>query len=95
LPVRGDWEPEAAVVTVGAPLEKAGEDMSLLIAFDPHHKLVRALNEAHMKGTEVARANATVLMRFDEFVGADDPRLIPMARAGLDGLRVVGCYARV
>ncbi len=95
LPLRGDGEPEGAVVTIGAPLEKAGEDHSLVLAFDPHHKLVRALNEAHLKGAEVARVNATVLIRFDEFVGVDDPRLIPMAKAGLDGLRVVGCYARV
>ena len=95
LPLRGDGEPEGAVVTIGAPLEKAGQDHSLVLAFDPHHKLVRALNEAHLKGTEVARVNATVLIRFDEFVGTDDPRLIPMAKAGLDGLRVVGVYARV
>ena len=95
LPLRGDAEPEAAVVTIGAPLEKAGADHSLVIAFDPHHRLVRGLNEAHLKGTEIARANATVLIRFDEFIAGDDPRLLPMAKAGLDGLRVVGCYARV
>ena len=95
LPLRGDAEPEGAVVTVGAPLEKAGGDHSLVLAFDPHHKIGRALNEAHLKGMEVARVNATVLIRFDEFMGVDDPRLVPMARAGLDGPRVVGVYARV
>ena len=95
LPLRGDNEPEAAVVTVGAPLEKAGEDHSLVLAFDPHYRLVRGLNEAHLKGTEIARATATVLIRFDEFIAGDDPRLIPLAKAGLDGPRVVGCYARV
>lgn len=95
LPLRGDGEPEGAVVTVGAPLEAAGGDQTLVLAFDPHHKLVRALNEAHLKGTEVARVSATVLIRFAEFVGPDDPRLIPVAKAGLEGLRVIGTYARV
>ena len=95
LPLRGDGEPEAAVVTVGAPLEPAGEDRSLALAFDPHHRLTRGLNEAQLKGIEIARANAAVLIRFDEFIAADDPRLVPLAKAGLDGLRIVGCYARV
>lgn len=96
LPMRDDGqEPEAAVITRGAPLEPTGKDATLLIAFDPHHRLVRGLNEAALAGKEVARANASVLVHFETFVGPSDPRLVALARAGLDGPRIVGCYARV
>lgn len=96
LPMRDDGqEPEAAVVTRGAPLEPTGKDTTLALAFDPHFRLVRGLNEAALPGKEIARANASVLIQFDTFVGASDPRLVALAKAGLDGLRVVGCFARV
>lgn len=95
LPLReACGEPEAAVITRGAPLEATGKDVSLALAFDPHHKLVRGLNESALPGKEVARANATVLIQFEAFVGTNDPRLIVLGKA-LDGLRIVGCYARV
>jgi chorismate mutase len=95
LPMRDDGaEPEAAVMTRGAPLEPTGKDVTLVLGFDPHFRLVRGLNEAALPGKEVARANASVLIQFETFVGPNDPRLIVLGKA-LDGLRVVGCYARV
>jgi chorismate mutase len=96
LPLREEGEPEAAVITRGVPLEPTGDrDIMFAIAFDPHHKLVRGLNEAALPGKEAARANATVLIQFEGYVAPNDPRLAIVARAGLDGLRVMGCYARV
>lgn len=95
LPARGDGEPEGALLGVGVPLEETGGDQSLAIAFDPHFRLARALNEAQIPGVEHARANATVLVRFNGFVSPQDPRLHALTRAGLDGLRIVGAYARV
>ncbi|MDX2233954.1 MAG: chorismate mutase [Hyphomonadaceae bacterium] len=95
LPMRDDGhDPEAAVLTRGAPLEPSGRDISVAIAFDPHHRLTRGLNEAALPGKEIARANATVLIQFETFVAPDDPRLTILGK-GLDGLRVVGSYARV
>lgn len=95
LPVQGAGEPEACVITCGAPLQEAGGDTTLCLAQDPHHKLVRALNESRMQGRELARAATAVLIQLDGFVGVDDPRLVTMSREGLDLLRVVGCYARI
>lgn len=95
LPLRDEGpEPEAAVITRGAPLEATGKDVTLVLGFDPHHKLVRGLNEAALPGKEIARTNASVLIQFETFVGPNDPRLIVLGKA-LDGLRVVGCFARV
>lgn len=97
LPMKkdNDDEPEAAVLTRGAVLEPAGGDCTLAIGFDPHYKLERFLNEAELQGSLVARMRTLVLVRFHSFIPADDPRIKALGRAGLDGARVVGSYARV
>ncbi len=96
LPMRasGD-EPEAAVAAVGVPLEEAGGDQTLLIAYDRHYKAARALSEAGIGGVEIGRADTRVLIRLDGFLGAEDSRLAALAHAGLDQVRIVGSYARV
>lgn len=96
LPLIGDGgEPQAALLTTGVPLEEAGGDTTLAFAQDPNHRLVRGLNEGKLQGREIARAGTAVLIQLDGYVSPNDPRLVPFARAGLDGLRVVGCYARL
>jgi chorismate mutase / prephenate dehydratase len=88
-------EPEAALVALEPVLEPAGGDSTFAIAFDPHYRLTRALADAHLPGKEAARARTLVLIRLDGFVGAEDPRLASAVRAGLDGLRLIGCFARI
>lgn len=97
LPIRAgaEAEPEAAVVAAGAPLEAAGGDATLGIAFDRHFKAGKALAEAGIKGVEVARSDTRVLVKLDEFLAPDDPRGGLLVRAGLDQFRVVGSFARV
>lgn len=96
LPIRDEGaEPDACVITRGAPLEQVGGDTTLAFAQDPHFRLVRGLNEAKLQGKEIARAATAVLIQLDGFVGVDDPRLVAMARVGLEALRIVGCTARV
>lgn len=96
LPVLGSAseEPEAAVFAA-SPNEEAGGDISLLLAFDPHHRVQRALNEQGLAGREIARAEPRVLLRIEGFLAIDDPRAAALARAGLDSVRVLGSYARV
>lgn len=95
LPLLGvTAEPEAAVFAA-CDAEEAGGDVTMLMAFDPHHRLQRALNEAGFTGKEIARAEPRVLVRIDGFVGADDPRAAAMTRSGLDRVRVLGSYARI
>lgn len=96
LPVRGPIadEPEACVFSA-APNEAAGDDISMLIVFDPHHKAMRALNEVGFKGREVARSEPRALIRVEGFIAHDDPRASAMNAHGLDGVRVLGSYARV
>lgn len=95
LPMRGTGEPEAALVAPDAVLEEAGEDRTFVLAFDPHHRSVRALNEAGLKGHETFRVRETVLLEIDGFVAQSDPRIHTAIRHGLEGLRVVGAYARI
>jgi chorismate mutase len=90
----GSDEPEAAVFAA-SPSEAAGNDITMLMAFDPHHRLQRALNEVGFTGREVARAEPRVLVRVDGFLALDDPRAAELSRAGLDSVRVLGSYARV
>jgi hypothetical protein len=90
----GAEEPEAAVFAA-SPTEEAGGDVTVLIAFDPHHRVQRALNEQGLTGKEVARAEPRVLLRVEGFLAVDDPRAAAMARFGLDSVRVLGSYARV
>lgn len=96
LPVLGsaDEDPEACVFAASAN-EEAGNDVSLLMLDDPHHKAQRALTEVGLKGREVARSEPRVLLRVDGFVAIDDPRASAMARFGLERVRVLGSYARV
>lgn len=95
LPLIGTTaEPEAAVFAA-CDAEEAGGDVTMLMAFDPHHRLQRALNEAGFRGKEIARAEPRVLVRIEGFVAADDPRAAAMTRSGLDRVRVLGSYARI
>ena len=87
-------EPEAAVFAASQS-EEAGNDVTMLIAFDPHHRLQRALNEVGFTGRELARAEPRVLVRVDGFLSLDDPRAAALTRSGLDSVRVLGSYARV
>ncbi len=86
--------PEAAVFAA-APNEEAGGDVTMLMAFDPHHRLQRALSELGLTGSEVARAEPRVLVRVEGFLAIDDPRAPAMMRSGLDSVRVLGSYARI
>lgn len=88
-------EPEAAVVALDPALEPAGGDMTFAVAFDPHHRCVRALADAHLPGRELSRARQLVLIRLEGYLTPDDPRMPAAVRAGLDGLRIIGCYARI
>lgn len=90
----GREEPEAAVFAA-MPTDEAGQDVTMIIAFDPHHRLQRGLNEVGFVGKEVGRAEPRVLVRVEGFVGVDDPRAAALARAGLDSVRVLGSYARI
>lgn len=87
-------EPEAALFAVSA-IEQAGGDQTMLFVFDRHHRLQRALKEAGLTGVEVARAEPRALVRVEDFVPADDPRLALMQRALSDDVRVLGSYARI
>jgi chorismate mutase len=86
--------PDAAVFAASAP-EEAGGDVSILMAFDPHHRLQRALNDVGLAGKEIARAEPRVLVRIEGFVGVDDQRAAALMRSGLDGVRVLGAYAQI
>ncbi|MBL8545909.1 MAG: chorismate mutase [Hyphomonadaceae bacterium] len=95
LPLLGGTDEPEAAVFAASQTEEAGNDVTILIAFDPHHRLQRALNETGLTGRELARAEPRVLVRVDGFIGLDDPRAAAMSRAGLDSVRVLGSYARV
>ncbi len=96
LPQRGPVgeEPEAAVFAA-MPNEEGGGDITILIAFDPHHRATRALSDLGLKGREVARAEPRALLRVEGFLAIDDPRAAAMTSHGLDAVRVLGSYARV
>jgi hypothetical protein len=67
----------------------------MLIAFDQHHRAHRALNETGLTGKEVARSEPRVLLRVEGFVAVNDPRAAALTSHGLEGVRVLGSYARV
>lgn len=96
LPVLGpaNEDPEACVFAA-AQTEEAGKDATILIAFDPHHRLQRALNETGLVGREVARSEPRVLLRIEGFVAVNDPRAAALTSHGLEGVRVLGSYARI
>lgn len=87
-------DPEACVFAA-TPTDAAGGDVTILIAFDQHHRAQRALNETGLQGKEVARSEPRVLLRIDEFVAVNDPRAAALTSHGLDGVRVLGSYARI
>ncbi|MGQ0531281.1 MAG: chorismate mutase [Caulobacteraceae bacterium] len=95
LPVLGASEEPEAALFAASPNEEAGGDVSVLLAFDPHHRLQRALNELGFTGREIARAEPRVLVRIDGFVAIDDPRAQALEARGLDSVRVLGSYARI
>lgn len=96
LPVRGPIEadPEACIFAA-VPPEPAGEDVTMLMVFDPHHRAQRALNEVGLRGREVARSEPRALLKVEGFFAIDDPRAGAMTGHGLDAVRVLGSYARV
>lgn len=95
LPVLGPIaeDPDVAVFAA-APTEEAGKDVTLVLAYDPHHRAARALVEAELAGRECARAD-NVLIRVEGFLALKDPRIGLIERAGLSNVRVLGSYARV
>jgi chorismate mutase / prephenate dehydratase len=95
LPLLGAAEEPEAAVFAASPTEEAGADITMLLAFDPHHRLQRALNEVGLNGREIARAEPRVLLRIDAYLGLEDVRVGALARAGLESVRVLGSYARV
>jgi chorismate mutase len=95
LPVLGAAGDPEACVFAHAANEAAGGDVSLLLAFDPHHRAQRALNEAGLNGKEIARSEPRVLLRIEDFIAVDDPRAAALSKSGLDGVRLLGSYARV
>jgi len=95
LPLLGEGADPEACVFASAANQAAGGDVSLLLAFDQHHRAQRALNEVGVKGREVARSEPRVLLRIEDFLGVDDPRVAALTGAGLEGARVLGSYARV
>lgn len=95
LPLLGATDEPEAAVFAASQIEAAGNDVTMLIAFDPHHRLQRALNEVGFTGREIARAEPRVLVRVDGFIGLDDPRAAALTRSGLESVRVLGSYARV
>lgn len=95
LPLVGTGEEAEACVFAAADPEEAGGDVTLLLAFDPHHRAQRALKEAGLEGKEVARSEPRIILRVDGFVGVNDPRAGALTSYGLEGVRVIGAYARV
>src|SRR5262245_39510943 len=57
----GVEDPEAAVFAT-TPTDEAGGDLSMILAFDPHHRLQRALSDVGLVGKEVGRAEPRVLV---------------------------------
>lgn len=95
LPLVGTGEEGEACVFAAADPEEAGGDVTLLLAFDPHHRAQRALKEAGLEGKEIARSEPRIILRVEGFVGVHDPRGAALTGHGLEGVRVIGSYARV
>ena len=95
LPLQGGGEDPEAAVFAATPNEEAGGDISVIMAFDPHHRLQRALNESGLVGKEFGRAEPRVLIKLEGFFGVNDARVAALTAQGLDGVRVLGSYARI
>lgn len=87
-------EPEAALFAVSTT-EPAGDDTTMLLAFDPHHRLKRGLEEAGFDGDQVARAEPRVLVKVKGFIAPDDARIAVLAHVVKGDVRVLGAYARL
>lgn len=86
-------DPEACVFAA-TETEAAGDDVSLLLAFDPHHRAQRAMKEIGLTGREVARSEPRIILRIEGFIALTDPRVPALSAQGLEGVRVLGSYAR-
>lgn len=96
LPVLRDGEDNpVAAVFAATPPEEAGEDVTIVLAFDRNYRLQRALNESGLSGKELARGDPKVLIRIEGFLDPDDSRVHALTRFGLDSVRVLGAYARI
>jgi len=95
LPLLGETEDPEACVFAASETEAAGDDVSLLLAFDPHHRVKRAMKEVRLNGKEVARSAPRGILRIDGFVALNDPRAAALTGHGLEGVRVLGSFARV
>jgi chorismate mutase len=95
LPLNGAGEDAEACVFAAADSEESGGDVTLILAFDAHHRVQRALKEAGLEGKEIARSEPRIILRIDGFVGVHDPRAAALTSQGLDGVRVIGSFARV
>lgn len=96
LPLLGaDGQDPEASLFAASPTQEAGRDTTILIAFDPHHRVQRALNETGLAGKEIARSEPRVLLRIEGFVAINDPRAAALTSHGLEGVRVLGSYARL
>ena len=96
LPLTGSANEDAdACVFAAAEPEEAGGDVTLILAFDPHHRAQRAMKEAGLEGREAARSEPRIMLRIEGFVSASDPRAAALTSQGLEGVRVVGSYARL
>ena len=89
-----DQGPKAAVFAASPP-EEAGEDVTIVMAFDRNHRLQRALTDSGLTGREIARGDPKVMIRLEGFLAPDDPRVGSLTRYGLDSVRVLGSYARI
>lgn len=96
LPVAGaaSDDPQACMFAA-TEAEETGGDVTLILAFDAHHRAQRALKEAGLEGKEVARSEPRIILRIEGFVGAHDPRAAALTAHGLDGVRVIGSFAQV
>lgn len=90
----GSATPAAALVG-RLPLEPAGEDRTLVLALDGDHEAGRRLAESGLVVEQVERVGALALATLRGFHGEDDPRIARARALGLDGLRVVGAFARL
>lgn len=93
LPGASQSMPRVAVVG-RVPVEPSGDDETLATVHDDRMDAESVLNRCGLAAQVTARARTLALIRFPEFVGANDPRLQAAREAGLDGLRIVGVRPR-
>jgi chorismate mutase/prephenate dehydratase len=92
LPI-GAATPGAALVA-RLPLEPAGDDRTLVLTIDSDHEAGRRLAECGLVVEHIDRVGSLALAVLLGFCGDEDPRLARARALGLDGLRVVGAFAR-